>query len=151
MRVARRYILLGEHWCDDQHTPPRELLSVLPYDIHKLEWLCKLPIEKLKMLNETADLRERSRGEVITSVKRMLGMTNLQIHPEQEALKPLKQLWQHSIERLLDGIEDLTAVQRQQLAEDIETKAAQLMDALQVPDVQSPDEALDSDELIDEN
>jgi hypothetical protein len=129
-RVARRYLTIGENWSIDR-TPESDLLKSMPYDLLKLEWLCRLPMDDLKQLARTMDFRVESRGRVIEAVKRLLGQPSTQKEVVSEPLQPLLDKWNNSIEHLLDGIESLNLSQREQLARELEAKYTALRQALQ--------------------
>ena len=74
-RVAGRYLKLAEHWPVEIGLNESDLLARLPVDLLKLEWLCRVPLERLGELLDQLDCKKASRSEVIAAVRAMLGET----------------------------------------------------------------------------
>ena len=71
-RVAARYLKISESWWGTR-TPGSEILALLPCDLHKLEWICRLGESELPVFVKALQCKDVSRGEVITAVQKLLG------------------------------------------------------------------------------
>jgi hypothetical protein len=72
-RDARRYLAIGSSWWHTAQTTASELLTGLPYDLHKLEALSRLDQAQLEELSRNRNLRSDSRGEIFSRVQAILG------------------------------------------------------------------------------
>jgi hypothetical protein len=75
-RVASRYVQIGKSWLGQIGLTESDLLSRLPTDLLKLEWLCRLSTDQLDGLLAQMDCKKTSRGQVIAAVKGILGDTD---------------------------------------------------------------------------
>jgi hypothetical protein len=74
-RDASRYQNLGQHWGGKIGTLGSEILGLLPLDIQKLDWICRLPLEDLPGFLKATDCRKEGRDRVIAAVKTALNDT----------------------------------------------------------------------------
>jgi hypothetical protein len=130
-RVARRYLTIGECWPTDDRTPESDLLADMPYDLLKLEWLCRLKLEDLAVFVRTCDCRTEPRGILIKRVQRMLGQAPSDPVEGAPGLAPLRKESDAYVRRVLKAAESLDQDQRQELAKDVESRFVQLRQALQ--------------------
>ena len=70
---AARYVKVGKSWWNDG-TLGSDLMTKLPADVQKLEWLCRLDNERLEQFLGERDFRFREREDVISAVKEALGL-----------------------------------------------------------------------------
>jgi hypothetical protein len=129
-RVARRYLTIGECWPTDDRTPESGLLEQMPYDLLKLEWLCRLKPEDLGAFVRTCDCRTEPRGSLIKRVQRMLGETPSDSGKDAPGLDPLRKESESYVRRMLKAAESLDDNQRQELAKEVEAKFLELQQAL---------------------
>jgi hypothetical protein len=138
-RVVRRYLLLGASWLGSPETPEREIPQGLPYDMLKLEWLCRLSREQLASMREFIDVCKVSRTAVIEAVRRRLGEPQ---RAQSGAVKPnvqaIKKRCDDAVTRIFEAIDGLghSAAEdevRQQLAVDLAARFAEIEEALQAP------------------
>jgi hypothetical protein len=73
-RAATRYQRLGASWIARIGTTGSEFLNHLPSDIQKLDWLCRLTPEQLRVLLQNVDLKNSTRNAVKGAVKAVLGI-----------------------------------------------------------------------------
>jgi len=106
-RIVRRYLIIGDSWWIAPPPTGRELLTRLPYDLQKLEWLCRLSQEKLDQLSSCRDLREDSRSEVISRVKQLLGVKGGTSEISEPSLADLQKRFDTNVIRILDAIDEL--------------------------------------------
>jgi hypothetical protein len=74
-RTASRLQKIALSWQGEIGTAGSEILSRLPTDLQKLEWLSRLSREQLGTLLAWLDLKKASRNEVTAAVKELLGAT----------------------------------------------------------------------------
>jgi hypothetical protein len=129
-RVARRYLTIGECWATDDRTPESGLLEEMPYDLLKLEWLCRLPLDDLRAFVRTCDCRREPRGSLIKRVQRMLGQIPSDSQQDAPGLDPLRKESDAYVRRVLKAAESLDSDQRQELAKENEAKFSELQQAL---------------------
>src|SRR5690349_19435233 len=143
-RVARRYLKIGEEWATPDRTPGSDLLARLPYDLHKLEWLCRLPVAELEQLCDANDPRQVDRAGVIKEVQRRLG-EEVQAG-KRPTLKALRTSWQNSFEALLTKVGELDQEDRRRCIAELENRLDELKEELrevgeEQPDQEGPGEA----------
>ena len=69
---VQRRILIGTHWADSIETAyVQALLSQLPADTLKLEWICRIPIAELPSFLSEVDCRRLDREAVKRAVPRL--------------------------------------------------------------------------------
>jgi hypothetical protein len=115
-RLARRYLKVAEEWPTDR-APGSDLLDRMPGDLHKLEWLCRLPLEQLAAACKTHDFRKADRGQVIALVKKLLGKEE---PPKQVTPDLIHKKWVNWQDRLLGDLAELGAEERQRAIQDLE-------------------------------
>ena len=72
-RVAARYLKIADHWPTEIGLSESDFLPRLPVDLLKLEWLCRIPLERLGELLKQLDCKKATRTEVIAAVREALG------------------------------------------------------------------------------
>jgi len=134
-RVASRYLLIGERWSTPENTPCSAILSQLPCDVHKLEWLARVNPEELSSILKIVDCKTGSRGAVIRGVQRLLGERPAASDERQSTVEDVKKRWSDYIRRTVDAIyslpdPDVDGEARQQLLEALQVQFAEVEDAL---------------------
>lgn len=72
-RVASRYLKIASYWPNEIGLRESDLLSRLPPDLLKLEWLCRVPQAQLGGLLDELDCKTATRPQVIAAVREILG------------------------------------------------------------------------------
>jgi len=106
-RIVRRYLAIGDSWWIAPQPSGLELLTRLPYDLHKLEWLCRLSQEQLEKLSSCRNLQEDSRAEVISWVKKHLGIEGETSDTSEPSVADIRKRFDITVIRILDAIDDL--------------------------------------------
>jgi hypothetical protein len=133
-RVVSRYLKIGQRWCTG--TPlSSELLTKLPYDVHKLEWLAKLSPEKLARCVGAIDCKQSTRGAIIKLVKELLGESQAAPQATRVTVQDLKKRWSGYVDRMVTAVGnvDLHTVDDQsrvQLLAELHAKFSELAEAL---------------------
>jgi hypothetical protein len=143
-RVASRYMTLATHW-PPERTPGSDILLQLPHDVQKLEWLCRLPLDRLEMLCQAMDLRTTGRPAVIAAVKRMLGLaeedgTEAKPAPQPTLAAVRKKLDTFAV-RLQTDLDQLSTPEKPQTLQDLEAIVAKLRGSLQPANDAAPSPA----------
>jgi hypothetical protein len=73
-RVANRYASIGTYLLTKMGLTESHLRAMLPPDVMKLEWVCRLTAEQLEKLTAAIDVKKASRPRVIREVKKILGL-----------------------------------------------------------------------------
>jgi hypothetical protein len=153
-RVADRYITIGESWwaADQTHGSDSLPLDLLPCDLHKLCWICRLTPEQLSNFLKIFDCKRSSRGTVIKAVQRLKGDQRPASEDQPVTVKTLKKKWKYyvgltvqAICNLKDGEIDETV--RQELLDEMLASFSDVEEAL-APSQPAQDEAaafLDAD------
>jgi hypothetical protein len=149
-RVADRYITIGESWWGTAQTQGSEPLpvSLLPCDVQKLSWLCRLNREQLSFFLSIVDCNNGSRGTVIKSVQQTLGLKPAASEEQPVSVKALKQKWRSYVERMVEAIDNLTEdindETRRQLFDEMSADFTEVEDAI-VPAQPEPDDVVEPD------
>jgi len=114
-RVASRYLTIAKHWGPNK-TPESDLLASLPFDLLKLEWLCRLKQADLKKLCDETDLRQTDRGTVINEVKLLLGE---KVEIKKITVKAVKKSWENCRETVLTNLVELDPQERNEFIEEL--------------------------------
>jgi hypothetical protein len=72
-RVAARYLKLAESWLAGPGLKESQVLTRLPGDVMKLEWLGRLNRQQLLALLDQIDVKHMAREKVIAAVKDIIG------------------------------------------------------------------------------
>lgn len=72
-RVASRYLKIVRNWPDEIGLTESDLLTRLPTDLLKLEWLCRVSVSQLEGLLNTLNCKKATRSQVIAAVREVLG------------------------------------------------------------------------------
>ena len=72
-RMASRYLKIADNWPNEIGLNESDLLPRLPLDLLKLEWLCRVPLDRLKDLLTQFDCKRATRSQVIAAVREALG------------------------------------------------------------------------------
>jgi len=134
-RMAFRLRQIGEScWTDPNGPIGSTLIQQLPYDLHKLEWLCRLSKEDLEELLKDLDPQKESRSRVIHAVQRRLGLKAPSAKAAKITPPALFKKWQKYVGSTLDSIEalgDEAALEvRKDLARQMEEEFFEIQDAL---------------------
>jgi hypothetical protein len=134
-RTASRYLQLGTSWWANQ-TPRSDVLSQLPVDLHKLEYLCRLSSEQLVQFLKIVDCKDCNRSELITMVLRLLGERRQASKPAaKKNVDLILKEWDRYVCRTLEAIEELgpdaaSDEIRAKLTEGLHSKFAEVEDML---------------------
>jgi len=71
-RVASRYLKIAQHWPTEIGLKESDLLPRLPTDLLKLEWLCRVPQDRLGPLLDELDCKRANRRQVVAAVRDVL-------------------------------------------------------------------------------
>jgi hypothetical protein len=135
-RIACRYTAVGSSWWADQSGRiASDLAGKLPYDLNKLEWLCRLPEAELVELLKDIDVQKEGRSRVIKAVQRRLGQDPSPAAQAKVTAEAVLKRWEKYVASTLDAIEALghdvaTEEARQELAKVLEAKFFEIQDAL---------------------
>jgi len=156
VRVANRYLIIGGSWWP-KHPPGPELLSLMPNDVHKLEWIARLPSESLATFLRTIDCREGSRGAVIAAVQRVLGTRKKSPKAPKMTWQDLKKRWSDYVDRMIDAIDNLGDQEIdetccKELVDSLRAKYVEMEDALtyEVDTGEEPADSTDEESLIED-
>ena len=142
-RVAARYLKISASWWGCR-TPGSEILALLPCDLHKLEWICRLGESELPVFVKALQCKDVSRGEVITAVQKLLGeQPGSPPRDDRVTAEQLKRVWSQSLRGLLAVAEDLTeldAEERQQVCEEVLAEFARVEQAFRAAAEGEPEE-----------
>jgi len=148
-RVVSRYLKIGKSWCAG--TPvSTALVTKLPYDLHKLEWLSKLSPQNLAKCLESIDCKQGTRAAVIQVVKELLGEGQAALEAPKMTVQEITKRWSGYIDRMVTAIGnvDLQAVddqRRRQLLDELYAKFCELEDAINTEaEGHEPDVAVES-------
>ena len=72
-RVASRYLKIAKYWPTEIGLNESDLLPRLPVDLLKLEWLCRVPLDRLPHLLDHLNCKKATRQQVIAAVREALG------------------------------------------------------------------------------
>lgn len=72
-RVASRYLKIARNWTDEIGLTESDLMTRLPTDLLKLEWLCRVPVSEMAGLLDTLNCKKATRSQVIAAVREILG------------------------------------------------------------------------------
>jgi len=142
-RVVGRYITIGTSWwADAPHDSA--VWAKLPYDLLKLEWLCRLSEDQLTNLLEFVDCRKTGRSVLIGTVKRALGQPETDVRQAHTTATAIVKRWQDYVTRTLYAIEALTDTVAEpevlhELAEQLEAGYADIKESLMLPEDGSDD------------
>ncbi len=103
-RVASRYLKIARNWHDDLGLSESDLLTRLPTDLLKLEWLCRVPVSQLGGLLDTLNCKKATRSQVIAAVREVLG------EDPPRATDAVETYVQRLIQRLTGRVEKLGEV-----------------------------------------
>jgi len=139
-RIAYRYLVIGQCGWTRSLTQGSHLLTQLPCDLQKLEWLSKLNQEQLPTFLKVVPCKDASRGCVIQAVQRMIGEQPSASDDRQITIDVLKKRWANYVNRLVEDIEDLVteeidATTRQQLLEELTSTFCEIEEILTPPEV----------------
>jgi hypothetical protein len=134
-RVAFRFREIGRSWWCSQDGPIGSALAQqLPYDLHKLEWLCRLSKEDLEELLKDLDPQKEGRSRVIKAAQRRLGLKAPSAKAAKITPPALFKRWQKNVGNTLDLIEalgdDASIEVRKDLARQMEEEFFEIQDAL---------------------
>ena len=101
-RVARRYLTIARHWPSETGLKESGLLSRLPTDLLKLEWLCRVPQDKLGPLLDELDCKRASRRQVVTAVRAVLDEA-----PPAKTERDVQKFVQRFIDRIMRTVDRL--------------------------------------------
>jgi hypothetical protein len=73
-RVASRYVTIGTNPLAEMGRSESHLLTLLPPDVMKLEWVCRLTADQLTQLAAGINVKKASRNRVIREVQKILGV-----------------------------------------------------------------------------
>ena len=108
---VQRRILIGTHWAGSIETAQvQALLSQLPADTLKLEWICRIPIAELPSFLSEVDCRLLDREAVKRAVQTRLGVGNVLREVDRAAKRAAtmaRNLPQDQQARLVDGIQSV--------------------------------------------
>jgi hypothetical protein len=142
-RVAARYLKISASWWGSR-TPGSEIRSLLPCDLHKLEWICRLSEAALPVFVKALKCKDVSRGEVIAAVQKLLGeQPGSPARHDSVTVQQLRRAWSQNIKGLLAVAEDLTeldAVERQQVCEEVLAEFARVEQAFRAAAEGEPEE-----------
>ena len=116
-RVADRYVKIAEEWAKPSKKPEAEMFDRLPYDLLKLEWLCRLPAADLKALSDEMDLVKTDCGSIVKEVKLLLGE---KVEVKVVTIKAVLKSWEGFRDRVLTDLGDLSAEDRQKFMDSLE-------------------------------
>ena len=133
-RVAARHLKLAEYWPIEIGLNESDLLARLPVDLLKLEWLCRVPVERLGELLDQLDCKKATRSEVIATVRAMLGET-----PPAPSEPSVTKFVERCIRRLVTAVDRLqetfpAAAEQAQARELLEIGLNQVLESLQSRD-----------------
>lgn len=100
-RVASRYLKIARGWQDEIGLNESDLLTRLPTDLLKLEWLCRVPVSQLGGLLDTLNCKKATRSQVIAAVREVLG------EEPPTATDDVEMFVQRLIQRLTGTVEKL--------------------------------------------
>jgi len=145
-RDVRRYLIIGDSWWSTPQAIGPDLLAKLPYDMHKLEWLCRLSRKELETLTEYRDLRTDSRGEVISRVKKILKVADDgSVRRSAPTIADIQKRFDTNVIHILDALdelpEDTTDEMRIELLEALMKSFKEIEDTLMSPESQPPVES----------
>jgi hypothetical protein len=134
-RTAYRYLVIGQCGWTSSLTQGSHLLTQLPCDLQKLEWLSRLSQDQLAHLLKVVSCKDASRGCVIQAVQRLIGEQPSASEERQITIDVLKKRWANYVNRLVEDIEDLVteeidATTRQQLLEEFSSKFYEIEEML---------------------
>jgi hypothetical protein len=142
-RVAARYLKISESWWGTR-TPGSDILSLLPCDLHKLEWISRLSESALPVFVKTLKCKDVSRGEVISAVQALLGeQPGSPARNDSVTVQQLRRAWSQNIKGLLAVAEDLTeldAEERQQVWDEFLAEFARVEQAFRAAAEGEPEE-----------
>jgi hypothetical protein len=101
-RVADRYLKISQHWHDEIGLSESDLLPRLPPDLLKLEWLCRVPLDRLREMMKAFDCKKATRPQVIAAVREVLGEG-----PAAKAEPDVNKFVERSLNRLTKMIDRL--------------------------------------------
>jgi len=129
-RIASRYIKLAKSWWGGTGLIESGLLTKLPPDLMKLEWLCRLSRAQLAVF-ASMRLKEWSRSQVIAEVKAQLNITEENDEPRSSTIDKIKTDCEKFIKRTVAFLEDAPPEladpeRRQQLLDMLSAKFAKV-------------------------
>jgi len=133
-RTVDRYLRIGGSWWGGEPTDS-PFWANLPYDLLKLEWLCRLSQDQLKELLKYVDCRKASRSVLISTVKRTLGQPETDARKAHTTAQAIAKRWIGYVTRTLEAIDELadTDADREvlhELAEELEAGYADIKESL---------------------
>jgi len=142
-RVVSRYLLIGTCWWSEEPSDS-PVWAKLPYDLLKLEWLCRLTRTQLTGLLEYVDCRKTGRSVLIGAVKRKLGQPDAEARKTHTTADAIVKRWQDYVNRTLEAIDELTDTATEpgileELAEKLEAGFADIQGSL-TPQEEGPDD-----------
>jgi hypothetical protein len=84
-RVASRYFTIGTAPLTEMGLSESHVRAMLPPDVMKLEWVCRLTVDQLEQLTAELDVKKASRTKVIRAVKKILGVETTSPKPDLSA------------------------------------------------------------------
>jgi len=140
-RDVRRYLAIGSSWWHTAQAPVSELLTNLPYDLHKLECLCRLDQSQLESLSRCRDLRSDSRGEIFSRVQVLLGQGNdTETAVSAPSVADIKKRIDGNVDRILEVLDtlpaDATDEQRLEIFATLQKGLEEFEESLMAPAIQ---------------
>jgi len=139
-RIVRRYLTIGDSWWITAQAQGSVLITSLPFDLHKLEWLCRLSQEQLEKLSSCRNLQEDSRAEVISRVKQFLQEEDEVSETSEPSLADIQKRFDSNVIRIMNAIdelpEDTTDEQRLEILETLNKGFKEIEEALMSNDNQ---------------
>ncbi|MDB5350437.1 MAG: hypothetical protein JWN86_1684 [Planctomycetota bacterium] len=137
-RVASRLMSLGKAWDGEIGRIASDLRARLPHDVNKLEWICRIPLNRMEKILAGKDCRALGRPQIVAAVKAALGLV-AQARPKSASPGGIAKSFTRSVDKVVCAIRgtEMADVDRIGIREDLRGILDRALAGLE-PEAESP-------------